>query len=214
MEPHFGQPISTHHKPLGDAKLAMIMIHGRGASPKDILSLGDEVTLKNISLLAPAAANRTWYPYSFLAPIAQNEPGISSGIFTISKLTDKIIAKGIKKENIFFLGFSQGACLACEFLARNPDRYGGLFAFSGGLIGPKDTPRHYIGSLDKMPVFLGCSDVDAHVPKWRVDESAEVFQQLGASVTKRIYPGMPHIIYEDEVQFLEQSLNEKYSHVN
>ncbi|MEM7512191.1 MAG: dienelactone hydrolase family protein, partial [Bacteroidota bacterium] len=162
-----------------------------------------------LTYLAPGAANHTWYPYSFLAPIPQNEPGISSGIFTIKSLVDKAKEEGIPSEKIFFLGFSQGACLTSEFLARNPDTYGGALIYSGGVIGPEDTPRNYEGSLKGTPIFLGCSDVDAHVPKWRVDESAEIFEKMEAEVTKRIYPGMPHTIIEDEILFGKEMIQQR-----
>ncbi len=211
MKPHFGQPIVHQGEPIENVKHVMIMVHGRGALPQSILALTKEFSFHQISYLAPAAAERTWYPYSFLAPIQQNEPGISSGIFTLSSLVNQIIEKGILKEHIFLLGFSQGACLASEFLARNADQYGGLFVLSGGLIGPKGTPRDYSGNLKETPIFLGCSDVDAHVPKWRVDESAEIFEQMGAKVEKRIYPGMPHTINKDEIHLINELISKKIS---
>lgn len=209
MKPHFGQEIQGVGKSLGEGKAAMIMVHGRGAAPANILELADHLPHPDLTYLAPAAANHTWYPYSFLAPIPQNEPGISSGIFTIKNLVDKVKAEGIPSEKIFFLGFSQGACLTSEFLARNPDTYGGALIYSGGVIGPEDTPRNYEGSLKGTPIFLGCSDVDAHVPKWRVDESAEIFEKMEADVTKRIYPGMPHTIIEDEILFGKEMIEKR-----
>ena len=204
MKPHFKQPVESRGEALEASKGVMILIHGRGASPASILSLVPEFNEPELSYMAPAAANNTWYPFSFLAPIEQNEPGISSGIFTIAKLVDELVQKGIPLEKIIIGGFSQGACLSAEFLARNPGRYGGGLFFSGGIIGPKDLPRDYSGSLNRTPVFLGCSDVDAHVPLWRVEETADVLSQLGADVDKRIYPGMAHTIVEDEIDAAKQ----------
>lgn len=209
MKPHFGQHIQAGGKELGKGTAAMIMVHGRGAGPASILELAAHFPHGDLSYLAPGAANYTWYPYSFLAPIPQNEPGISSGIFTIGRLVEQVKEAGIPSEKVFFVGFSQGACLTSEFLARHPDKYGGALIYSGGLIGPKGTSRNYPGSLKGTPIFLGCSDVDAHVPKWRVDESAEVFEKLEAEVTKRIYHGMPHTIIEDEILFGKELLEKR-----
>ena len=199
MKPHFKQPIATKGKSIEECKGVMLLIHGRGASPASILTLMPEFDEPDLAYLAPAAFENTWYPFSFLAPIEQNEPGISSGIFTIAKLVEDLIQKGIPQEKIIIGGFSQGACLSAEFLARNPGRYGGGLIFSGGIIGPEGLSRNYSGSLDKTPVFIGCSDVDAHVPLWRVEETAKVFEQMGARVDTRIYPGMPHTITKDEI---------------
>lgn len=198
MEPHEGQPLRTSGAPLNEARAAMIMIHGRGGRAEDILTLVPNLEHEAFAYLAPQAANNTWYPYSFLAPIEQNEPGMSSGMQVISGVLDKIVAAGISAERTMLLGFSQGACLAIEFSARHARRYGGIACLSGGLIGPDGTPRDYAGSLDGTPVFLGCSDVDAHIPQERVEHSAEVMSQLGAEVTMRIYPGMGHVINDDE----------------
>lgn len=198
MEPHRGQPLRTAGASLNEARAAMIMVHGRGGTAGDILTLVPMFDRDDFAFLAPQAANDTWYPYSFLAPIEQNEPGISSGMQVISDLLDKITAAGISPERTMLLGFSQGACLAIEFSARHARRYGGVACLSGGLIGPDGTPRDYPGSLDGTPVFLGCSDVDAHIPKERVEHSTKVMRQLGADVTMRIYPGMGHVINEAE----------------
>ncbi|CAN5315626.1 dienelactone hydrolase family protein [soil metagenome] len=198
MEPHRGQPLRTAGAPLNEARAAMIMVHGRGGTAADILTLVPMFDRDDFAFLAPQAANDSWYPYSFLAPIQQNEPGISSGMQVVSDLLDKITAADISPERTMLLGFSQGACLAIEFSARHARRYGGIACLSGGLIGPDGTPRDYSGSLDGTPVFLGCSDVDAHIPKERVEHSAKVMRQLGAEVTTRIYPGMGHVINEDE----------------
>lgn len=198
MEPHQGQPVRTAGVPLAVARAAMIMIHGRGGTAGDILTLVPMLEREDFAFLAPQAANNTWYPYSFLAPIQQNEPGISSGMAVIRDVLDQVVAAGIPPDRIMLLGFSQGACLAIEFSARHARRYGGVACLSGGLIGPDGTPRDYPGSLDGSSVFLGCSDVDAHIPKERVEHSAEVMRQLGAEVTMRIYPGLGHVINDDE----------------
>jgi predicted esterase len=197
--PHQNQPIYTSGKPLEQAQAAMILVHGRGATAESILTLAEELHHPDIAYLAPQAAGYTWYPYSFLSPIEQNEPGISSGITVIETLVNDISAAGIPHERILIGGFSQGACLATEYCARHARRYGGLLGFSGGLIGPNGTPRDYAGSLDGTPVFLGCSDMDPHIPKERVELTAEVLGKLGANVTMRLYAGMGHTINQDEI---------------
>ena len=208
MEPHGGQPLLTAGAPLNEARAAMIMIHGRGGRAEDILTLVPMLEHEDFSYLAPQAASNTWYPYSFLSPIPRNEPGISSGMQVISDVLDRVAAAGISPERTILLGFSQGACLAIEFSARHARRYGGVACLSGGLIGPDGTPRDYPGSLDGTPVFLGCSDVDPHIPKERVEHSAEVMRQLGADVTMRIYPGLGHVINEDERQYVRSMMAE------
>src|SRR5881275_27922 len=200
--PHQGQPVLTAGEPLDKAKAAMIMVHGRGASAEDILSLTTELNQPGFAYLAPQAAGNTWYPNSFLAPIASNEPGLSSGLAVIASLLEQLTQAGISSERTMLLGFSQGACLSLEFVARNARRYGGVAGLSGGLIGPDGTPRNYPGSLAGTPVFLGCSDVDFHVPKERVQLTAEVLQRLGGKVTMRLYPGMGHTVNQDEIDFV------------
>lgn len=196
---HQNQPLYSYGKPLEQAQAAMILIHGRGATAESILTLAEELYHPDIVYLAPQATGYTWYPYSFLVPIEQNEPGISSGIAVIESLVNEISTAGIPYERILIGGFSQGACLATEYTARHARRYGGLLGFSGGLIGPEGTPRDYAGSLDGTPVFLGCSDVDPHIPKARVELTAEVLGKLGGEVTVRLYPGMGHTINQDEI---------------
>ena len=198
--PHQGQNVHATGKPLNEAKAAMILVHGRGATAVSILELADHLHHPDFAYLAPQAEGNVWYPYSFLAPMTQNEPGLSSGLQTISDLVSQVEASGIPAERIILAGFSQGACLASEYVARNARRYGGLLAFSGGVIGPLETPREYTGSLDGTPVFLGCSDVDFHIPLERVEETAVVFTNLGATVNKQIYPGMDHTIVQDEIE--------------
>lgn len=195
--------ISTFGKPLADAKGVMIMIHGRGGTAENILSLADEFKEPDFHYIAPQAPGNTWYPYSFLTPMEQNEPGISSGIQFIKDITVDIENKGASLNNVFILGFSQGACLTLEFAARNARKYGGIVGFSGGLIGPENTLRDYKGSFEGTPVFLGCSDRDPHIPLERVHESKEVFEKMDAAVTEKIYPGMPHTIIQDEIDFVK-----------
>jgi predicted esterase len=184
----------------------MILLHGRGASADDILALTHELRSDDIAYLAPQAASRTWYPYSFLAPIAQNEPGITSALGVISRLIEDARADGVDPRRIAILGFSQGACLILEYAARHATRYAGVFGLSGGLIGPPGTARDYRGSLDDTPVFLGCSDVDAHIPLARVRESADVFRRIGANVDERIYEGMGHTVNNDEIDAINAVL--------
>ena len=188
------------------ANAAVVMIHGRGASAEGMLDLAAEFVVPGIAFVAPQAAASTWYPYSFLAPLAQNEPALSDALATIGRVVADVVAQGVPHERIVLLGFSQGACLALEYAARNARRWGGVVALSGGLIGPDGTPRDYASSLDGTPVFLGCSDVDSHIPLNRVHESAEVLGRLGGNVTKRIYPGMGHTIVADEVAHVQQLL--------
>lgn len=195
-DPHAGQRVLHYGAPLAKARRAAIFIHGRGASPEDILGLAAELGTDDVAYLAPQAAGSTWYPYSFLSPIPQNEPGITSALGVIAKLVD---STGLGAAQVAILGFSQGACLALEFAARHPRRYAAIIALSGGLIGPPGMRRDDSGSMEKTPVFLGCSDVDVHIPVERVRESAEVFRRLGALVDERIYPGMGHTINDDEL---------------
>lgn len=197
--PHQGQPVYAAGRAPGEARVAAVLIHGRGGSAPDILGLADSFNLSAFAYLAPQAAGHTWYPQSFLRPIEQNEPGLSSGLQLIDDLLTQLEEQGIPPERVVLGGFSQGACLALEYAARHARRYGAVFAFSGGLIGPDGTPRDYAGSLEGTPVFLGCSDVDGHIPLARVEESAEVLSRLGARVDKRIYPGMDHTINADEI---------------
>ncbi len=205
--PHGGQPVVRAGVDLDRARAAVIMVHGRGAGPANILDLVPAIGHPGLAYLAPAASGGTWYPKSFMAPIAENEPGISSGIAVIHDLVGVITAAGIPTSRIVFLGFSQGACLASTAAQRRPDAYGGVIAFSGGLIGPPGTVWSEAGSFASTPVFLGCSDVDAHVPEARVRETAAVFQRMGASVTTRIYPGMGHLVNEDEAAFARDLLS-------
>lgn len=197
--PHQGQTVLTAGKPLAEAKAAMILVHGRGGTAESIIDLANLLPQPDFAYLAPQADDDTWYPFSFLMPMAQNEPGLSSGLRVLADLVARVEAVGIPAERIVLGGFSQGACLASEFVARQARRYGGLLVFSGGLIGPPGTPRDYDGSLAGTPIFLGCSDVDPHIPLERVQETAVTFTQLGAQVTTQIYPRMGHTINQDEI---------------
>ncbi len=204
--PHRGQSVASAGKPLSSARFAMVMAHGRGANTRDILAIASELAQPDFAYLAPEAANHEWYPNSFLAPIASNEPHLSSALAFLDAVIAHIASTGIPAERTILLGFSQGACLSLEYAARHARRYGGVVGLSGGLIGPDDTPRDYPGSLAGTPVFLGCSDVDPHIPKTRVDLSAEVMRRLGGEVTERIYPHMGHTIELDEIEFIREMM--------
>jgi predicted esterase len=205
---HQDQPILTTGTPLNEARTAMIMIHGRGASAEDILALAHEFDANDVAYLAPQAAHNTWYPYRFIEPIARNEPWLSSALHVIDDLITRVVASGIPAERLVLLGFSQGACLTLEYAVRHPQRYGGIIGLSGGLIGPDGTPRDYAGSFYGTLIFIGCSDVDFHIPLDRVHEAAQVLRQLGGAVTERIYPGMDHTINQDELNFVNGLLQE------
>jgi predicted esterase len=198
--PHAGQKPLWRGPAPSAARLAVILVHGRGGSASEMLTLADELGISDIAWVAPQAAGHTWYPYSFLAPIEQNEPGISSGLGVLAGLVEDLGRAGVPATRVGVLGFSQGACLSLEFAARHADRYAAVVGLSGGLIGPPGTPRDYAGSLAGTPVFLGCSDIDAHIPVERVRESATVFRRLEASVDERIYPRMGHTINQDELE--------------
>ncbi|HUQ48883.1 MAG TPA: dienelactone hydrolase family protein [Gemmatimonadaceae bacterium] len=197
--PHQGQPVYTAGVALETAKAAMVMIHGRGGTAESILALIDAIGTPGFAYLAPQASGNTWYPNSFLAPIPANEPGISSGLQLIDEIVASLESAGIEANRIMLLGFSQGACLTLEYAARHARRYGGVCGLSGGVIGPDETPRDYAGTFAGTPVFLGCSDVDAHIPKKRVEETAAILKRMKAEVTMRIYPGMGHLVNEDEI---------------
>ena len=189
----------TAGAPLESARAAAILLQGRGGSAADILALGEEFGFADIAYLAPQAANHSWYPYSFLAPLAQNEPHLSNALATVGAAFAHLNRAGVAAERVALIGFSQGGCLALEYAARHARRYGAIAGLSAGLIGPPGTPRAYPGSFAGTPVFLGCSDVDGHIPLARVHESRDALSKLGADVTERIYPGMGHTINTDEI---------------
>lgn len=198
-DPHHDAPIHVAGARLDGARSAVIMLHGRGATAESILSLAAEFRVPGVAYLAPQAAGYAWYPLSFLAPRERNEPHLSSALATVGRVVATAEGAGIPADRIFLLGFSQGACLASEWAARNPRRYGGLFALSGGLIGDVLDASAFRGSLEGMPAFLGCSDVDAHIPAARVEESGRILAGLGAAVDVRLYPGMGHTVNAEEI---------------
>ena len=207
MVPHEGQPVLEAGAPLGAAPAVVIMVHGRNAAPANILDLAKRFERPDLTYLAPAAAGGTWYPFSFMADIASNEPGISSGIEVLNALVARVERAGISRSRIVLAGFSQGACLTAEFAIRNASRFGGVLIFTGGAIGPPGTTWTEHGDFNGTPVFLGCSDRDAHVPETRARETADVFRRLGADVTLRIYPGMGHVVNDDEIAFAQGLLH-------
>jgi predicted esterase len=200
LDPHADHPVLRLGPSPADARLTAIVVHGRGASALDILGLARELGLPDVAYLAPEAAGRTWYPLSFLAPMEQNEPWLGSALGALGSLVADLATRGVPASRVALMGFSQGACLSLEFSARHPRRYAAVVGLSGGLIGPPGTPRDYTGSLEGTPVFLGCSDVDAHIPVARVHETADVLRRLGAGVDERIYPGMGHTVNRDELE--------------
>lgn len=187
-------------KPLNQAQKALIMLHGRGADAESILSLSRFLNVNDYALLAPQATNHTWYPHSFLAPTAKNEPWLSSALDIVEQTLETVLQLGIQSQNIYLLGFSQGACLTLEFAARNAQRYGGIVAFTGGLIGEQIERSNYNGDFKETPVFLGTSDPDFHVPVERVYASANILQEMNASVTQKVYLNRGHTISEDEIE--------------
>ena len=210
-DPHRDQPVLTAGRKLSETAGAIILVHGRGASAEDILQLRVELDYPELAYVAPQAAENTWYPYSFLAPIEQNEPWLTSALNKLKNIVGNITREGIPQDKIVIAGFSQGACLASEFVARNAENYGGLIAFTGSLIGPPGTDFHYTGSLSGTPAFLGAGDPDAHVPWQRVRESADVLSALGADVLLRRYPGMPHTISRQELEEARRLLDRTFS---
>ena len=203
--PHGGSEEVWFGPSLEEAESAVVLIHGRGDSSRGILALAPELQAPRTVFLAPQAEGFSWYPHSFLTEIELNEPWLSSALDRVQAAVTTVVAV-IPEKRVVLMGFSQGACLALEFAARNTRRYGGLIAFSGGLIGPDGTPRDYSGSLEGTPVFLGCSDIDAHIPERRVHESAHVLDGLGGEVEERIYPGMGHTINGDEIAWASSML--------
>jgi len=198
---HQGNSLLRSGASLGAAQAAAILLHGRGASAASILALADELSVQRVAYLAPQAAGNTWYPNSFLAPIEKNEPYLSSALSTLELVLDDLARSELPARKTIIMGFSQGACLSLEFAARHAQRFGGVIALSGGLIGPDEGPRSYPGSLSGTPIFLGCSDIDFHIPLARVHYSAEIMRQLGGEVTERIYPNLGHTVNDDELEY-------------
>ncbi|MDQ2715479.1 MAG: alpha/beta hydrolase [Chloroflexota bacterium] len=198
--PHQNQPVLLAGEPLATARAALLLLHGRGASAQDILTLVPELEPQGFTCIAPQAVQSTWYPNSFLAPIESNEPWLSSALSVIGAVLAQVQAAGIPAERTMLLGFSQGACLALTYVARHAQRYSSVVGLSGGLIGPDMGGHDYAGSLAGTPVFLGCSDVDPHIPKERVQLAAKTLELLGGVVTARLYPRMGHTINQDELE--------------
>ena len=199
--PHQNQSLVTAGASIEDANAAVVLVHGRGATAQSIVAMASDLPAERVAYLAPQAARNTWYPNSFLQPVEQNEPGRASGLAAVDAAVERATDAGIPLESVLVGGFSQGACLATEYVARNPRRYGGLVAFSGGLIGETIDHEDYEGDLDGTPAFFGCSDVDPHIPEERVHDSAAVIEALGGDVTKRLYEGMGHGVNDDEMTF-------------
>ena len=198
-----GQRIVQAGEPLDAARAAMILLHGRGASAEDILTIASEIQQPGWTYIAPQAAGGVWYPNPFTAPLETNEPYLSAALDMLANLVQRAEDR-VPAQRIVLLGFSQGGCLTLEFAARNARRYGGVVGLSSGLIGPDGTPRDYGGDFDGTPVFLGCSDIDPYIRKERVVESGQVFEKLGAKVTVRLYPGMAHTVSADELESMRE----------
>ena len=203
-DPHGNQPLERAGADLKDASVAMVLVHGRGARASGMLEFANEFARDDIAFLAPQAHRGTWYQNSFLAPIEDNQPHLDSALAKLADVLETVESAGVPLERTILLGFSQGGCLSTEYAARNADRYGGVVALSGGLIGPEGTPRDYDGSMDGTPVFIGCGDQDPHIPVERVDESIQVFDDLEADTEKRIYQGVGHTVLEDELEYVRE----------
>lgn len=206
QDPHAGQDLLSAGEPLASARVALLLVHGRGASAADILSLADELDFPGCAYLAPQAAGYTWYPQRFIAPLEANQPWLDSALASLQRAMDQISAAGIPAERTMLLGFSQGACLALEYSARRARRYAGVVGLSGGLIGAQVDPQRYPGAFAGTPVFLGCSDLDPHIPRERVEATAQQLRAMGAKVDLRLYPGMPHTVNDDELEAVRQMM--------
>jgi phospholipase/carboxylesterase len=213
-DPHRDQPVRHFGEPLESAQGAVILLHGRGGSAEDILSLARPLYHPKLAYLAPQAANHTWYPNSFMAPLEQNQPWLDSALRKVEATIKQVTDAGISADRILLGGFSQGACLATEFVASHPRRYAGLIALTGGLIGPPGSDLTHTGSLDGTPAFLGSGDPDPHVPFERVQQSAAVLTSMGASVTVRRYPGRPHTITPEELDFGRRLVQEAFNNID
>jgi phospholipase/carboxylesterase/glyoxalase family protein len=206
-DPHGGQPVLTAGAPLDAARGVVVMLHGRGAEADDMLALASVLARPQFAYLAPQAAGHTWYPNRFVAPISANEPWLSSALALVGRVVHEAEGLGVAAERMVLLGFSQGACLAIEFAARNARRYGGIAGLSGGLIGPDGTPRSYHGTFDGAPAFFGCDERDPHIPAARVHETAAVLRRMGAHVTERLYTNMGHMVNDDEIGHVRAMLD-------
>lgn len=203
-DPHADQPVETAGESVDSADAAVVLCHGRGASAAGMLDLARELDVDGVAFLALQAARRTWYPNGFMEPVERNEPWLSSALSFVDRTLQDVEDAGVAATATVLVGFSQGGCLASTFVARNPRRYGGLAALSAGLIGPEGTDFDLDGDLEGTPVFLGCSDVDPHIPVERVHETRAVLEDLGADVTERIYEGMGHTVNRDELEAVSE----------
>lgn len=201
------EPVAKAGIPLSQAEKVLIMLHGRGDRAESFIHLAEELTAPDFAFLAPQAIQNKWYPYSFMAPISKNEPQLSLSLSGLSELMDDLDGLNFKTKDIFFLGFSQGACLTLEYCARHAKVYGGIIALTGGLLGERVDTTHYSGNFQGTPIFIGASDHDPHVPEIRIDESVAILSQMGAKVTKKIYPDMGHTINQDEISIANDMLN-------
>jgi len=204
---HQTQSLIFAGEKIEQAEMGMVLVHGRGADAASILKLADRLDTSGFAILAPQASGNIWYPHRFLAPLAQNEPWLSSALESIENAVKSIHQAGIPYEKSILIGFSQGACLVLEYAFRNPRRYGGIVGLSGGLIGEDGLLRVPSGSLSGTPVFIGCSDIDFHIPRYRVEETAEFFQSLGGEVDFRLYSDMDHTVNEDELTAVQKILD-------
>lgn len=193
------EPVATAGEPLSSAKKVVVMLHGRGDRADNFIQFSQEFSVEKTAFLAPQAIQNTWYPHSFLAPTERNEPQLSLSLSGVAELMDNLEGLSFAPENIYLLGFSQGACLSLEYGARHARRYGGIIAFTGGLIGEQINNANYHGDFEATPIFIGSSDHDPHVPEARIDESEQVLASMGAKVTKTIYPGIGHTIIQEEI---------------
>jgi phospholipase/carboxylesterase len=190
--------------PLAAAKGALVLLHGRGGTAQNIISLAGEFNLTDLAIVAPQATNNSWYPHSFIAPVADNQPALDSALSVIGETVKDILAAGIAEEKIYFAGFSQGACLTLEYIARNAQRYGGAVAFTGGLIGRQLETAHYKGDFGGTPILIATGDPDPHVPLTRVEESAALLKDMGADVTMKVYKDRPHTITQQEIDLANE----------
>lgn len=193
--------IKTSGVELNSAQKALIMIHGRGSNSEDIMGISRHLNVDGFAILAPQATNNTWYPHSFMAPVETNEPWLSSALENIEETVQAAMDAGIKPENIYFFGFSQGACLTLEFLARNAQKYGGAVAIIGGLIGEEINLSNYKGDFEGTPVFIGTSNPDFHVPVERVFATEKILKEMNADVTLKVYENFGHSINQDEIDW-------------
>lgn len=192
--------VVTAGEPVATAKKVLIMLHGRGATAEDILAIADYLDTDGFAFLAPQAKGNTWYPLSFLAKPEDNEPYLTASLNIISNIVSELAEQGVTKERIYFLGFSQGACLVSEYVARNAAKYGGVVIFTGGVIGDKIYSENYSGNFNDTPIFIGSSNPDFHVPVERINDTVALLKQMGANVTVKIYDNMPHTISQDEIE--------------